>query len=300
MSELEQISFIKKEDKIEVVPGGFSGALTYKIMKKDEVYFLKVLQSRKNDLERLQEILEIYHKSGVDTVHLVECGNLPQQERYFCIYDWIDGVNLSSFIDQKEPSYFYEVGQKVGEKLKQIKQIKWEAKYIDKFNLSDKVQEWIALLELVPEEVVCRYFNKKEVQDIKEKMTDYIQYFDEKDKCFVHTDIKLGNIMLDKEKIYIIDIESMEYNYDIFNMICWAIGGYQEGKSGACNLAFQKGILAGFELQRKNLDKQILFMYMANFCFATYGKYKKKQNLNQLNLFKIAYDRTNKFTKLEW
>lgn len=295
------IKWIQEKDIIREVKGGYSEALTYKIIKQDKMYFLKILKNQKNAIEKVKEILEIYKQANVDTVRLVSCGVIEKLDCYYCVYDWIDGISLDCLALEKSVDYFYKIGQKVGEKLKSLKQLHYETKYILKEEpLTARVKEMITLLESVPDEVVYRYFSKEEVEDIKQKMLDYIKYFDEQDKCFIHTDIKLGNIMLADEKIYIIDIESMEFDYDVFNIICWSIGSFQEGKRGECIQAFQQGIFDTLISNRHNLEKQLLFMYMANYCFTTYGKYKKKQNLDQLKLFKIAYDKTNGFTELKW
>lgn len=296
----KSIQFIEDDDNIEQVHGGYSGAYTYKIMKKGKQYFLKILKNKENAIQRINEIIDAYKKCDIDTVNLIDCGIIEKYDVYYCIYDWIDGIGLNTLIAVKDITYFYDIGKKVGEKLKLLKQLKTEIKYINMADkLSDKAEEWLNLLNSVPDEIVCRYFNKAELGCIKQKMIDYTKYFDEEDKCLIHTDIKLGNIMIKNEKIYIIDIEDMEYNYDVFNIICWPIGVFEDGKLGECNLAFQKGIFDVLVSNRENLDKQILFMYMANFCFATYGKYMKKQDLNQLALFKTAYDKTNKFTELK-
>lgn len=295
----ENIKFIEKQDIIEEVKGGYSEAYTYKIKREDKKYFLKILRNRENAVERIQEILQAYEKSGLDTVNLIECDVLKKQDMYYCIYDWIDGVDLSSLVSKKDQSYFYEIGKKVGEKLKLLKQSKMELKHINKVeDLPTKIQKWFQLLESVPKEIVYRYFKKEEVEVLKHRMVDYIKYFQEKEKCIVHTDIKPGNIMIAKDKIYLIDIEGTEYDYDVFNIICWPVGVFAEGRNGKYHLAFQKGIFEGLALKRQNLDKQILFMYMANFCFAAYGKYTRNQDLNELILYKKAYDKTNQFTKL--
>ena len=295
----ENIEFIKEEDILEEVTGGYSEAYKYKIRKPDKQYFLKILKNRENAIERIHEILEVYKKSGIDTVHLVNCGVLKKQDMYYCIYDWIDGNCLSSLIDEKDTDYFYKIGKKLGQKLKILKQLKKEAKYVNKTkDLPNRVQEWLNFLENTPEEIVYRYFNRLEMQDIKEKLVDYIKYFNEEDKCFVHMDIKLGNIMIANEKIYLIDIEDMEYNYDVFNILCWPIGVFDNTRKAECDKFFQKGLFEGFDLQREHFDKQILFMYMAKFCFSAYNKYIRKQNLDQLILYKKAYDKTSQFTKL--
>lgn len=51
-------------------------------------------------------------------------------------------------------------------------------------------------------------------------------------------------------------------------------------------------------IKDEDFDKQILFMYMAKFCFSIYTKYIKKQDFTQLNLFKKAYNKTKQFTEL--
>lgn len=207
---------------------------------------------------------------------------------------------LEDLIEEKDTQYFYEIGKQVGEKLKTLKQLKMDVKYINQVDdLMTKVQEWFGLLEAVPDEVVYRYLSKVEVEDIKQKMMDYTQYFKEEDKCFVHTDMKLGNLMLANGKLYFVDIEGTEYDYDVFNILGWPVGKFRDTRKGDCEAAFQKGLFEGFDLQRSNLDKQILFMYMAKFCFSTYTKYKRKQDLDFLMLYRNAYDRTNQFTKLD-
>lgn len=296
----EEIKFIEKNDVIEEVYGGFSEAYTYKIQKADKTYFLKLLKNRENAIQRLLEILEIYKQSDIDTVTLVDCGILEKHNQYYCIYDWINGNKLSDFVEEKDFDYFYEIGKKVGKKLKSLKQLKKEPKYINKSgNLLEEIKKWFASLETVPDDIVYCHFNKKEVEDIKQKMIDYARYFRKEDKCFVHTDIKMGNIMLEKEKVYIVDIEDMAYDYDVFNIICWPIGVFQDTPKGKYDRFFQKGIFEGFHLQRPDLEKQILFLYMAKFCFSTYTKYRRKQEIDSLKLYKIAYDKTNQFTKLK-
>lgn len=102
----KKIKFIENSDKLKEIQEGFSEAYKYKIEKANQTYFLKLLKNRENATNRIQEILEVYKKSGIDTVNLVDCGILEEYDLYYCIYDWIDGVRIGRFDRRKGYAIF--------------------------------------------------------------------------------------------------------------------------------------------------------------------------------------------------
>lgn len=297
----KEISFIDSNDLIERVTGGYSLAETYKITKQNtnKTFFLKILDNRENAIPRLKEIYKAYQLCDIKTPELIDCGVLEQYQKYYAIYEWIDGVTLKQMQSNEDKTYFYEIGKKVAQKMKLLRNIK--PKFIEKaISLDERIEKWFYLLDEVPEKIKYKYLSKDEVNKMKEKIIEYKDCFNNASKSLIHTDIKQGNIMLVGDEIYIIDIEDMEYDYEIFNMIRWPLNIFANNIQGEYDIFFQKGFMEEFEKDNQNLEKQLLFMYIVSFFVVAHGRYINNKLIEDLKLFRTAFDQTNGFTELNY
>lgn len=297
----KRIPFLEKTDQLEKICSGFSGAIIYQIIRNDKQYFLKIMKNRPNATLRIKEIRKAYQECNIDTANLIDCGVMEQEDLYYCIYDWIEGTPLSELIKENKVDYFYAIGKEIGEKLKAFEKYKKPTQYIEKAgSLKKRIDDWFKVIDQIPQKEMKKYFTSEQINTIKSKMLVYQKSFDQQEQCLVHTDIKLGNILVKEKQIYLIDIEDMCYDYEICNLIRWPINVFMNDIRGNCEKAFQKGILEilGKEKNEKEIVEQTLFLYMANFCSVVPRKIKTKNKLEQLELYQNAYEQTQGFTKL--
>lgn len=281
-----KIKFIQKQDVIEEVIGGHSGALVYKITRNNEKFFLKIFNS-KLDKEKIMKIkahTEIYKKLNIKSLKIIDYGEIENIDKYYIVYNFIEGINLHEYTssDKFTLEDIRKIGEKIGKELLKLKKYKNYDKNLFKNNDIKESNEEIvnnfnSLLEdETAKKIITQYFKIEEIEELKNIINEYIKIFENKEQNLIHGDTKRANIMIDSnDDMYIVDIEAMQVNYDIRNIkyqITWALFEGHEKEA-----EFLKGYFDGIYNNTRPIDfnKQIIFITITNFFNSSYSQYKK-------------------------
>ncbi len=274
------IKFISKEDIIEEVEDGYSGCLLYKVTKGNEKFFVKVFHEKldKKSFSKIQKILEIYEKLKIKSLKIIDYGSIPNLGKYYIVYNYIEGCNLRVFTNSENCSLaeVKKMGESIGKELRKLKDYEGYDKAIfQPKDIEAFTQKAITNFDQVLEnedskKLVTKYFKLEEIEKLKSKVNEFSQLFKKIKPKLIHGDIKRANIMLDKnQNLHIVDIESMQVNYDVLNFryqMTWALFDEKETE-------FLKGYFdAIYDGRRPEyFNQQIIYMIIANFfnvCYA--------------------------------
>ena len=177
----KQIDFINEKDEIELILEGYSGAITLRIIRKEENYFLKILKNKENAVERIKEIIKIYQDNDIRIPRLIEAGEMKDKLGYYCLYEFIEGENARSLPGKKPISFFYDMGKEIGKKVTRIINNKEETSYIEENKEIDKrvkeAEKDFKDLYQKEKKLIHQYFSEEELKAINDKLFQTIEYF---------------------------------------------------------------------------------------------------------------------------
>ena len=292
---LNKIKFMEEGDILEKVSDGYSGALLYVIKRKREKFFLKIFNKTFDykEIDLLKKKLNIYKELNINSLEIIDSNKIGNLDKYYIVYNYIDGQNLKEFTNLKKSNsqYIRYMGRKIGKQLNKLREYNKYDKNLFEFKDINKLTETIIenFKSMLKDEKIIgtiqKYFNKSELKNLETKLKKYKNVLKNIEPKLIHGDIKRSNIMIDKsKKLYIIDVESMQLNYDVMNFLyqmTWAL--FKENHREA---EFVSGYFDGiYNNQRpKNFNEQILFITILNFFNESYHMYKKL-NLDKLNIY---------------
>ncbi len=283
---LQEIKFINEEDIIEKIEDGHSGALIYKIERKNKKYFLKVFNQKYNEekVKKIYETTRIYKELNINSLKIIDYGDIQNGDKYYILYNYIEGTNLKQYIKNEniDENHIYELGKKIGKELLKLKNYNEYDKLLFKekedekelINIIHKFKNMLNATEAC--KTVYKFFSESDIKKLETKLNEYIILLKEEKIKLIHGDIKSSNFMRDLHgKLYIIDIESMQLNYDIMNFkhqITWCLMNNKEK-------IFVKGFLDSLYKNKRprNFNKLIIFMIIFNFFNASFNLYKKER-----------------------
>ncbi len=155
------------------------------------------------------------------------------EDGVYLLQEWIDGADLEIILPTLSEKEQYNLGIKSGEILKKIHTVpapetqeKWSVRFNQKTDY--KIKKY--------HECGLRF-------DGDDKVIDYIEQnrhlLENRPQCFQHGDYHIGNIMLEKGKLKIIDFDRYDFGdpWEEFNRIVW---------SAAASPYFATGQLRGY------------------------------------------------------
>lgn len=289
------IDFIKNEDSIEKVEDGHSGALLYKITRGKNKYFLKIFNNilDEDNIRRLKKQLEIYKYLNINSLYIIEYGSIKDLNKYYIVYNYIDGVNLKVYTDSDEYSLkdVRNIGKCIG---KEILKLNMYEKYdkdlffhkdIDSLTKEIINNFYLMLKDKEIYNVITNYFEIDELNTLRDKINQYANFVKSEKPKLIHGDIKRANIMIDNNKnFYIVDVESMQVNYHIINFLNQMTWTLFEGNEKETE--FVKGYFDGIYngTRPPNFNYNVIFITIINFFKCAYNFYKSLQN-NKLIMY---------------
>ncbi len=274
------IKFLDKQDIIEEVEDGYSDCLVYKITKGKHKYFLKIFPERFDEqkINRIKKYIEIYEKLKIKSLKVIEYGKIEGFEKYYMIYNFIEGSNLRVCTNSENYALndIRKIGEHIGKEMLKLKNYEqYDKQAFEQKQIKDLTTKAIANFYHVLEnegskKLITQYFKIDEIDKLKNKANEYVDLFKDIEPKLIHGDIKRANIMVDdKQNLYMVDIESMQINYDILNFkyqMTWALFDERETE-------FVKGYFDGlYENKRPmNFNQQVIYMIIVNFfnvCYA--------------------------------
>jgi len=289
------IEFVKKQDIIEEVTDGYSGALLYKITRGKNKYFLKVFNKifYEDKIKRLKKQLDIYKHLNIKSLDIIEYGNIKDFSRYYIVYNYIDGVNLKVYTESREHSLkdVRHIGKYIGKEMLKLKKYEdYDKKLFLHKDIDTLTKKVIYNFYLMLEDehsynIITNYFKIEEINKFRDKLNQYSRLIKCEKPKLIHGAIKRSNIMVDKNKnFYIVDVESMQVNYDIINFLHQMTWSLFEGNEKETE--FVSGYFDGIynETRPVNFNYNILFITIINFFNTSYKMYKNSQN-DKLNIY---------------
>lgn len=279
----DTIDFFERNDEIELMTGGHSGAILYKVKRNNQLYFLKVMEGKlQQKIERIKEIARIYEEVEIPSLKVLDYGEVKGTTKFYIVYNFIEGNNAKYFYhDNNEIKAF---GNKIGnEFLKLAKFQDFDKNIIQPCNMSKNNQQVIDYFSQIEKDInaskiLKQYFTEKELMQYKEKISEFSKIFESQEMNLIHGDIKRSNFMINSKNYTIVDIESMQFSYDIMNFeyqMIWAL--MNDNKE-------EKEFLTGYfdaiygNKRPEEFNKQVIFIMIFNFFKEAYGRYKRKNN----------------------
>lgn len=272
---------------LEEILDGHSGAKIYKFKDQENDYLIKIFSGKldKYKLDRIKEICQIYRSLSINSLSFLGHGELD--DKYFFLYNYIEGKNLKQIGDEKyNYEEIYNIGVKTGENAKKLKEFTLPKNTnLTEENLDDLVasvnEKYKKLItNTAVLEIMKDVLGLAKIKKLMKDFNDYTIILKNINKKLIHGDIKRSNFMIDETgEFYIIDIESMKISYDVLNFrhqITWILfSGNNKEKE------FIRGFLDGLYLNKRPqyFNEQIVFVIMLNFIEHSYKIFKDENKL---------------------
>ncbi|MCT4612056.1 MAG: phosphotransferase [Clostridia bacterium] len=282
----KNIDFLIETDELIEVTGGHSGAHTYKVVRDDDTFFLKVASkgfSQKKVME-LKDRLMYYKEMPLKAIELIDIGLVKDEEMHYIAYEYVDGVNLKDEYNKDEYSLKdnYELGVNIGEAYAKLKEFKG---YNESICRRETIMDHIELINdsidvLTKDNKLGNLFKKDfsvdEIENIRSLADEYGKAFKNSVKCLIHGDIKRSNFMKDNEdNIYTVDCESIGLDYDVLNFRYQIIWGILREKEKA----FVRGYFDGLYNFSRPEGFNEMFRFTVLLCF--FNSFAKRVRRNQ-------------------
>ncbi|MCH5170395.1 MAG: phosphotransferase [Oscillospiraceae bacterium] len=227
----------KKFDSITEINKGYSGDKKYCAVKDGTKYLLRISPRKK--YKNRKKIHKIMKKLAVKDISM--CKPLKVglcQEGTYILQSWVDGVDAEENIRNYEKSKQYDFGFQSGKILQKIHSIpapKNQQVWEERFNA--KMDRKIKMYRDCPIKF-----------DGAEYIIDYLNVnrslLKNRPQCFQHGDYHVGNMMIENDKIVIIDFDRYDFGdpWEEFNRIVWAAQTSPEFASGMIDGYFDNDV----------------------------------------------------------
>jgi len=231
---MSQLNFISKEP----INKGWSCDKKYCVTTAEGVkYLMRVTPEEKSatqaEMFRMQKQVAAL---GVPMCKPVECGKCD--DGVYTIYTWIDGNDAEEIITNLSDSEQYDYGLEAGRILKVIHSIPapenlsdWEPRFNAK--MDRKIKNYI--------ECHIKFDGAKDIIDYIEANRHLLV---DRPQTFQHGDYHIGNMMIENDKIVIIDFDRYDFGdpWEEFNRIVWCAQASPIFASGIINGYFDNGV----------------------------------------------------------
>lgn len=219
--------------KSEPISKGWSCDKKYSVTASDgEKYLLRISPSDKAESRKmLYGMLAQVSALGIPMCEPVEFGRCS--DGVYMLYTWIDGNDAEDVIPFLPKSEQYALGIKSGEILKRIHSIpapsgseNWHTRFNRKTD--GKIKKYL--------ECGIRFPGDDHVMEYLKKNRDI---FKDRPQSFQHGDYHIGNMMMKKKELVIIDFDRFDFGdpWEEFNRIVWC------AQSAPC---FAAGMVDGY------------------------------------------------------
>lgn len=230
---MQNNKFMNQFSKVEPITKGWSGDKKYCVTKVDGTkYLLRISPVERYETKKaLFDLLQEVDRLGVPTCKSVEFGTC--EDGVYILQSWIDGEDAEKVIPMLSETEQYVLGLKSGEILRKIHSIpapetqeEWAARFSRKTD--NKIQKYRACgLRFTGDDKVIAYIENNR----------YL--LENRPQCFQHGDYHIGNMMLEKGELRIIDFDRFDFGdpWEEFNRIVWC---------AAASPYFATGLLRGY------------------------------------------------------
>lgn len=206
-----------KFDSVTEIDKGWSGDKKYCTVKDGTKYLLRI--SPRNKFSKHYRIYKIMKQ--IDRKDICMCKPLKIglcKEGTYILQSWIDGVDAEENIHNYSDEQQYELGFQSGKILQKIHTVPapkhqedWETRFNKK--MDRKIQMYSDCpIKFDGAEYIINYLNNN--RDLLKN----------RPQCFQHGDYHIGNMMIENDKIVVIDFDRYDFGdpWEEFNRIVWA------------------------------------------------------------------------------
>lgn len=240
-----------KFDSVNEIKKGWSVDRKYCAVKNGEKFLLRISPRYKFSKHyKIHKIMKKLDKKDISMCKPLKIGLC--KEGTYIIQSWIDGVDAEENIHNYNNEQQYEFGVQSGKILQKIhtipapkKQEDWESRFNNKMNRKIKMYS----------ECPIKFDGAENIIDYLNSNRDLLK---NRPQCFQHGDFHIGNMMIEDNKIVIIDFDRYDFGdpWEEFNRIVWA---------GQASPYFASGMLDGyFDNNIPDLFWKLLKLYIGS------------------------------------
>ncbi|MDD4001122.1 MAG: phosphotransferase [Bacilli bacterium] len=204
--------------KIEQITKGWSEDKKYCLTKANgNKYLLRISPiSRYEERKTLFAMLERVAALGIPMCHPIKIDTC--QDGVYTLYSWIDGEDLEIMLPSMTETEQYLIGFKSGEILHKLHSLPapatqedWETRFNRKTD--NKIQKYT--------NCGLNFEGDKYILDYLEDNRSLLK---KRPQCFQHGDYHIGNMMVEQDKLKIIDFDRNDFGdpWEEFNRIVWS------------------------------------------------------------------------------
>lgn len=227
----------KKFDSVVEIEKGWSGDKKYCAVKDGTKYLLRISPRKKyKNRKKIHKIMQKLAAEDISMCRPLKIGLC--REGAYILQSWVDGIDAEENIHNYNEKQQYEFGFQAGKILQKIhtvpapkNQLNWETRF--NIKMSRKIKNY--------NECPIKF-------DGAEYIIDYLNsnrgLLKNRPLCFQHGDYHIGNMMIENDKIVIIDFDRYDFGdpWEEFNRIVWAAQTSPEFASGMVNGYFDNDV----------------------------------------------------------
>lgn len=228
---------IKNFDSITEIEKGWSGDKKYCAVKGNIKYLLRISQRKKyKNRRKIHKIMKKLYTQNISMCKPLKVGLC--KEGVYVLQSWVDGVDAEEHIHDYDKEQQYDFGFQSGEILQKIHSIPapktqpdWKTRFTIKMKTKIKNYEKCPI-KFEGAEYIIDYLNSN------------YDLLNNRPQCFQHGDYHIGNMMIENDKIVVIDFDRYDFGdpWEEFNRIVWAAQTSPEFASGMINGYFDNNV----------------------------------------------------------
>lgn len=206
-----------KFDSVTEIDKGWSGDKKYCAVKNGTKYLLRISPRNKFSKHyKIHKIMQNLDRKNVSMCKPLKIGLC--KEGTYIIQSWVNGVDAEEHIHDYDSQQQYEFGFQSGKILQIIHTVpapKYQEDWETRFNkkMDRKIQMYSDCpIKFDGAEYIIEYLNNN--RDLLKN----------RPQCFQHGDYHVGNMMIENDKIVVIDFDRYDFGdpWEEFNRIVWA------------------------------------------------------------------------------
>lgn len=227
----------KKFDSITEINKGWSGDKKYCVVKDGEKYLLRISPRKKyKNRRKIHKIMKKLYARNISMCKPLKVGLC--KEGVYVLQSWVDGVDAEEHIHDYDKRHQYDFGFQSGEILQKIHSIPapktqpdWKTRFTIKMKTKIKNYEKCPI-KFEGAEYIIDYLNSNH------------NLLNNRPQCFQHGDYHIGNMMIENDKIVVIDFDRYDFGdpWEEFNRIVWAAQTSPEFACGMINGYFDNNV----------------------------------------------------------
>lgn len=228
---------LKKFDCVSEIDKGWSGDKKYCAVKNGTKYLLRISPRKKyKKIKKINKIMKTLALKDISMCKPVKIGLC--KEGTYILQSWIEGIDAEEHIHDYDKKQQYEFGFQAGRTLQKIhtvpaprSQLNWEVRFNIKMNT--KMNNF--------KKCPVKFEGAEYIMDYLNENRDLLK---NRPQCFQHGDYHIGNMMIENDKIVVIDFDRYDFGdpWEEFNRIVWAAQASPEFASGMVNGYFDNDV----------------------------------------------------------